>query len=83
MEHRFDEEVALIRRKLARVESMRAGAPRGGLLARRAERLMKEAREALDFVERGRAAHHPEAAELLLLIAGRNARALLEAGARQ
>jgi len=79
----FDEEAALVQRKLERVESTLARVPRESVLARRAGRLMKEAREALDLVQRGRAAHHPEAAESLLLMARRKAGEALEAGIRQ
>lgn len=79
----FDEEAAVIGRRLKQLEAAVAVLPREGFLVRRAERLMKEAREALDLVEQGRGAHHPEAADALLVIARRKERELLETVARQ
>jgi hypothetical protein len=80
---RFDEEAALIGKRLKQIESGVASLPREGFLVRRAERLMKEAREALDLVKQGRGAHHPEAAEALLVLARHRAKELLETVARQ
>lgn len=79
----FDEEAALIGKRLKRIESSVATLPREGLLGRRAERLLREAREALDLVKQGRGAHHPEAAEALLVTARHRAKELLETVARQ
>lgn len=79
----FDAEVGLIGKELKRAESALVGIPRNSLLARRADRLMKEAREALDLVKHGRGAHHPEAARLLLDVARRRATELFEIAARE
>jgi hypothetical protein len=79
----FDEEVALIAEKLKRAKSALANAPREGLLVTRAERLMKEAQEALDLVKRGQGAHHPDASELLLVIARQKAQKAIEIAARR
>jgi len=79
----FDEEMKLIANKLQRVESALAGAAPGNVLGIRAKRLLKETREILDFVKKGRAVHNPNVARALLTVARQKSEQALDAVARQ
>jgi hypothetical protein len=79
----FDEELALIDKKLKRAESALARAPREDVLVTRAKRLVKEAREGLDLVKRPIGAHHPDAARALLAVANQKAEKALAIAARR
>ena len=74
----FDEEVAMLAKKLKRAESALAIAPRGGVLAIRAGRLLKEARDGLELVKRAQGVHHPEAAQAILAVARQKAEKALD-----
>lgn len=79
----FDEEIALIAKKLKRAESALARAPREDVLVARAERLVNEARAGLDLVKRPVGAHHPDAARALLEVARQKAEKALAIAARR
>jgi hypothetical protein len=79
----FDEEIALIAKRLQRAESALARAPREDVLVPRAKKLAKEAREALDLIKRGRGVHHPDAAHALLAVARQKAENALAIEARR
>jgi hypothetical protein len=79
----FDEERALIEKKVQRAESALAGGPGVDVVGARVEKLVRESREALERVRRGPGVHHPEAARALLTLARQKADRALDLSVRR